>query len=68
MQRYIDFVKGAKPAAPGGEVLIPGEPEERTKAERLANGVPLPEDTWGAIVEAARKVGVNEDRIQLAAQ
>ncbi|MBN9263537.1 MAG: Ldh family oxidoreductase [Hyphomicrobium sp.] len=68
VQRYIDFVKGAKPATPGGEVLIPGEPEERTKAERLANGVPLPEDTWGAIVEAARKVGVDERRIQLAAQ
>jgi len=30
--------------------------------------VPLPEDTWGAIVEAARKVGVDERRIQLAAQ
>jgi uncharacterized oxidoreductase len=68
VQRYIDFVKGARPATPSAEVLIPGEPEERTKAERLANGVPLPEDTWGAIVEAARKVGVDERRIQLAAQ
>ena len=68
VQRYVDFVKSANPSTPGGEVLIPGEPEERTKAERLANGVPLPEDTWGAIVEAARKVGVDERRIQLAAQ
>jgi uncharacterized oxidoreductase len=68
VHRYIEFVKGARPAKAGEEVLIPGEPEERTKAERLANGVPLPEDTWGAIVEAARKVGVDERRIQLAAQ
>ena len=68
VQRYIEFVKGARPAKAGEEVLIPGEPEARTKAERLANGVPLPEDTWGAIVEAARKVGVDERRIPLAAQ
>jgi uncharacterized oxidoreductase len=61
-------VKSARPATPGGEVLVPGEPEERSKAERLANGVPLPEDTWAAIIEAARKIGVDERRIQLAAQ
>jgi uncharacterized oxidoreductase len=68
VQRYVQFVKGAKPAKPGDEVLVPGEPELRMKAERLANGVPLPEDTWSAIVDAARKVGVDERRIQLAAQ
>src|SRR6185312_5819979 len=27
--RYIDYVKSAKPARPGGEILVPGEPEER---------------------------------------
>ena len=68
LTRYVDFVKSARPATPGGEVLVPGEPEERTKAERLANGVPLPEDTWAAIIEAARRIGVDERRIQLAAQ
>jgi uncharacterized oxidoreductase len=47
-------------------VLVPGEPEERTRAERLAHGIPLPDDTWGAIIEAARKVGVDERRIQAA--
>jgi uncharacterized oxidoreductase len=64
--RYVAFFKAAKPAVPGGEVLIPGEPEQRTRAMRLAEGVPLPDDTWASIVKAAREVGVEERRIQLA--
>lgn len=66
VQRYVDYVKDTKPDTPGGEVLVPGEPEERMRAERRANGIPLPDDTWGAIVEAARKIGVDERRIQQA--
>lgn len=66
MARYIDYFKSATPASKGGEVLIPGEPEERTRAERRANGVPLSDDTWAAIVAAAREAGVDENRIQQA--
>jgi uncharacterized oxidoreductase len=58
MTRYIAFLKGTKTVAPGGEILIPGEPETRTRAERTKNGVPLPEDTWAALVACAREVGV----------
>jgi uncharacterized oxidoreductase len=64
--RYVDFVKGSRPATTGGEVLVPGEPESRMRAERTANGVPLPDDTWAAIVETARSVGLDERRIQQA--
>ena len=64
--RYIAYFKSAKPATPGGEVLIPGEPEQRTRAPALAEGVPLPDDTWASIVATAREVGVDENRIQQA--
>jgi hydroxycarboxylate dehydrogenase B len=64
--RYIAYYKSAKPASPGGEVLAPGEPEDRTRRQRLAEGIPLPDDTWAAIVAAAREVGVDERRIQQA--
>lgn len=64
--RYVDFVKSSRPTAPGGEILVPGEPEERMRAQRLADGVPLPDDTWAAIVETARSVGLDERRIQQA--
>ncbi|SJZ37941.1 uncharacterized oxidoreductase [Enhydrobacter aerosaccus] len=64
--KYVAFVKGAKPAVAGGEILIPGEPEARMRAKRLAEGVPLPDDTWAAIVETARSVALDERRIQQA--
>ncbi|MCB1547533.1 MAG: malate/lactate/ureidoglycolate dehydrogenase [Hyphomicrobiaceae bacterium] len=64
--RYTEFVKSSRPDRDGGEVLVPGETEARTRAKRLAEGVPLPDDTWGAIVETARRVGVDEGRIEAA--
>lgn len=64
--RYVEFVKSATPATPGGEVLLPGEPEARMRAARQAEGVPLPDDTWAGIVETARSVGLDERRVQQA--
>lgn len=62
--RYIAFVKDSKPAAGHDEVLVPGEPEERTKRRREAEGVPLSDDTWAAIAATARAVGIAEDRLR----
>lgn len=53
----------AVPPAPGSSgVLIPGEPEARSRAERLVNGIPLAEETWERIVATARALGVLETR------
>lgn len=62
--RCVAFVKSSKPISAGGEVLIPGEPENRMRAERRANGVPLPHDTLAALLATAREAGIREDRIQ----
>lgn len=64
--KYLAHVKSSRPVVKGGEVLVPGEPEARMRAERLKNGVPLPDDTWAAIVATARKVGLDEKRITAA--
>jgi uncharacterized oxidoreductase len=48
------------------EILVPGEPEARMRKKRLSEGVPLPDDTWAAIVETARSIGLDERRIQQA--
>ncbi|OPF95105.1 Hydroxycarboxylate dehydrogenase B [Rhodopseudomonas palustris] len=64
--RYIDFFKSSKTVAGVDQVLIPGDPETATRAERTRNGVPLPDDTWAAIVATAREVGVDEAAIQAA--
>ena len=66
VMRYVAYVKSARPATPGGEVLVPGEPEERTRAQRLEEGVPLPDDTWSAILDSARRIGIDDARIERA--
>ncbi len=48
------------PPAPGSSgVMIPGEPEARSRAQRLVNGIPLAEDTWEKIQSTARSLGVS---------
>jgi len=67
ISRYVDFIRETKPVSGVDRVLIPGDPERKMRAERTKNGVPLPDDTWAAIVNTAREVGVSEASIQRAA-
>jgi len=65
--RYVDYVKSSRPIEPGGEVLVPGEPEARKRAERMAQGIPLPDDIWSSIIATAREVGLDSRRLQAIA-
>jgi uncharacterized oxidoreductase len=51
------WVRGAAPAAGGGEILIPGEPEARTERARRAEGIAVEDETWRQITACAREVG-----------
>src|SRR6478672_10607807 len=53
VSRYVDFIRATKPVAGVDTVLIPGDTERKTRAERTRNGIPLPDDTWAAIVNTA---------------
>ncbi|MET8863101.1 Ldh family oxidoreductase [Nonomuraea sp. NPDC004580] len=44
--------------ASGPEVVVPGEPEARTRAERLGKGVPVPAPVWAELGEVAARLGV----------
>jgi hydroxycarboxylate dehydrogenase B len=55
---FIAFVKSCRTVEPGGEILMPGEPEARTRAHRLAQGIELDETTWGNLLAVARELGV----------
>ena len=57
---YLDFVRTAQPV-PGGDVLLPGEPERRMRARRLAEGVPLPDPVWETLLAAGRPHGLDGD-------
>jgi len=58
MNQLCEAVKAVPPMDRGGEVLLPGEMEQRTMKARLDGGIPIPDATWNAIVEAANTLGV----------
>jgi hydroxycarboxylate dehydrogenase B len=64
MSRFLAYVKDTKPIDAAAPVLLPGEPEARMRAERLANGVPLPDDTFKALIATAHNAGVNDHAIR----
>lgn len=55
VDRFVDWVKSSEKTTPGGEILMPGEIELRTKASRLRDGIELDENTWGNIVKICQK-------------
>jgi len=64
LDRLTAWVKASPPATPGGEILFPGEPERRTRARRLAEGLPLDANTLDQLRGAARQVGVPDADIE----
>ena len=52
------YITASPPRRPGEPVLIPGDPERANRASRLENGIPIDDETWREIVEAARGVNV----------
>ena len=63
---YVEYWKSARPLSADGEVLVPGEKERATMAERSANGLPLSEGAWADILAAAARVGMDESAIDAA--
>jgi len=56
---FAEYVKASRPATPGGEVLVPGDAESRTRIARLRDGVPLQVETWAAIQATGAKLGLS---------
>ena len=51
-------VKSVKPADGFDEVLVPGEPVARSYAERVIEGIPLPDQVWADLCVLAEELGV----------
>ena len=49
------------------ETLVPGEPELRMREERLQTGVPLPQETWRSLLDAARLAGMTAQWLEATA-
>jgi uncharacterized oxidoreductase len=59
------MVAHVKTAAPGDgpPVLVAGEKERITRAERRRDGIPVPDPTWAELCAAAAEVGIPTDRL-----
>jgi uncharacterized oxidoreductase len=64
LERFVAWVRSAERVAADGEILMPGEIEERTKARRLRDGIDIEETTWRQIVATAAEVGVSPTATQ----
>ena len=53
-----DFVRST-PTVPGvNGITLPGDPERRSKAQRQADGIPIPDGTWQQLAKLAAELGV----------
>jgi uncharacterized oxidoreductase len=52
------YITASPPQHPDEPVLIPGDPERLTRADRVANGVPIDDETWRELTSAARAINV----------
>ncbi len=66
-EQNADFVmqrvKKIKPAPGFKEVMIPGEPEANSTAERVQDGIPVADATWDQIVAGGKSVGVDVEAL-----
>jgi uncharacterized oxidoreductase len=58
---FVEHVKSARTVTPGGEILMPGEPEARSRLRKTRDGIELDEKTWGQIAATAASLGISAD-------
>jgi LDH2 family malate/lactate/ureidoglycolate dehydrogenase len=58
MEKLVALIKGTPPAPGYSEVLVAGDPEWRTEAERREKGIPIAEGNWETLRQAAARVKV----------
>ncbi|HEY2826287.1 MAG TPA: Ldh family oxidoreductase [Pirellulales bacterium] len=54
----VEFIRSCPKAAGVSEILLPGDPERKTAAQRLSGGIPLDEGNWAALTKLAEKLNV----------
>jgi uncharacterized oxidoreductase len=54
----VDYVRSSALAPGFTEILMPGEPEARTEAQRRRDGIVVDEETWRQITDIARSLNL----------
>jgi LDH2 family malate/lactate/ureidoglycolate dehydrogenase len=63
VDRLVAHIKAGNRAPGFDEILIPGEPEFRAKAQREQEGIYLPDTTWREMIEMAGQYGLSEQAL-----
>ncbi len=58
VREMVGYLHGTSPARGFDRVRVPGEPEQESRAARLAAGIPIDDNSWAGIVKAAEVVGL----------
>ncbi len=58
VRQLCQFVRSCPRADGSGEILLPGDPERRQRAGRVAAGIPLDESLWRRLCALAQQLGV----------
>ena len=58
VRAFLDGIKSIPPAPGFDEVLVPGDYEHRSRVQRLAHGVDVPNATYQQILEWVEKLKV----------
>ena len=59
VRAFLDGIKSIPPAPGFEEVLVPGDYEHRSRTQRLAHGVDVPDTTYQQILEWAERLNVS---------
>lgn len=54
----VGYAQASPAADPQAPVLMPGDPERASAAERGRSGIPMPQGTWDGLLAAADQAGV----------
>jgi uncharacterized oxidoreductase len=58
----IAWVKSAKPSDPDLPVLVAGEPERIARAQRMAEGIEVEDETWRQLTAIAERYQISVER------
>ncbi len=58
VRQLVEFVRACPRIDPNAEILLPGDPERHTLAQRQRMGIPLDEGNWAQLVTLANRLGV----------
>ena len=68
VRAFLDGIKSIPPAPGFDEVLVPGDFESRSRSQRIANGIDVPDTIYSQLQECAEtlNISLSEDLVEAA--